>query len=155
MGYVGFLFNIDLDERREKYIRILNYKSKIHTHSLTSERINEIVVKKNIVIFLNLENVNGNFIIGVSSFKEEDCDFFYLNKDFNLEKFLVFEKSNFKVGKILANDKNVIDFDFLTFWFKGESYRLIRETLLIDEDINNLNEEINVRIKFLMNYFVV
>lgn len=141
MGYLGFLFNIDLDEENEnniKYIKILGKN----------------LVKKNIVIFVNIEKIEGNFITGISNFKEKDCDFFYLDKKFKLKPFLVFEKSKFKIGKVLANDQNVVDFEFLTFWFKGDSYRLIREALLINEDVNDLEKEICERIKFLMNYFV-
>ena len=134
MGYLGFLFEIEQDK-----LEILSLNK---------------TVKKNIVIFIELEKIKGNFIIGVNKFIEDENDFLYLDKDYNLQNFLVFERSNFKIGKISTNDKTIVDFEFLTFWFNGENYRIIRETLLIDEKIIDLEFEIKNRVKCLINFFV-
>jgi len=134
LGYLGFLFDIKQNNRE-----IL---------SLNKD------VKENIVVFIELEKIKGNYIVGINKFIEDENDFLYLDKDYNLQNFIVFERSNFKIGKISVNDKTVVDFEFLTFWFSGENYRIIRETLLIDESISDLEFEIKNRIKCLINFFV-
>lgn len=137
MTYLGFLFDIS---------------------SCNSKIINNTQIKKDfIVVFIDFKkprvNPKDNFIVGINSFKENESEFFYLGNN-QLEDFLVFEKALFKSARIRVYDQKMIDFEYLTFWFEGQDYRQIRETLYIDETIVNLELEIKNRIKFLINYFI-
>jgi hypothetical protein len=108
------------------------------------------------VVFLEDERIERYVIIGdCFSFREDDCNFYFLRDDFELERFLVFEGSLFKYAKVSLAKRKCVDFEFLTFWFEPSDYKFLRENLIIEGDIDwaVLEDELKLRAFRLFKFF--
>lgn len=127
MGYLGLLFNSEN----------LSFNDKDY-----------------FVVFIEKENFDYNVIVGSEPFfKPEECNFFYLDKFYDLKDFLVFEKSKFRYGKISLSKETMVDYEGFTFWFNVNSYRKLKEYFTIDEINTNFDSVLSEKIKNILNYF--
>lgn len=144
MGKIGFILNIEFENNIEQENLLFNNK-KLNKN------------KKNIIVFLEKENLKGNYLISKKSFfKKEESIYVFMNKYSDLEEFLIFDNSTFKLGKISVSQKTIIDFKHLTFWFNSKKYREIFELLSLNDfevKNNNLDNMIKERTIKLLKYF--
>ena len=130
MGNLGFLFEIDEDFYEENYFSIGEFK----------------IENRKFVVFVSRDDLQGNYIVGRSNFRRENCDFLFLDKGNNFSRFLVFDDSLFKAAKILVSNKRAVDYKYLTFWLEAFEYKEIYNLLLIRESVKDLREQIQSRV---------
>ena len=130
MGQIGVIFEIEKDGLGVVDI-FLNKKH---------------IDKSRFVIFVDSDKIKGNYLIGKSRFKQDLCEFFYMDKFSDFSDMLVFDDSKFKFGKVCLAGTTFVDFEYLTFWFSAKDYRVIVELLTIDVFDSNLDSIIKSRI---------
>lgn len=132
MGYLGFVFDLSLLDNKNFSLNDIDLNTDF------------------LVIFIEKENLIGNHIIGFSNFfKKDNSKFVFLKSNFGFGKFLFFDNTIFKYGKICVNDKKVLDFEFNTIWFSPKDYKILRDLIII----NDLNLDLEKRMKMILPYF--
>lgn len=109
--------------------------------------------KKYIVIFVEKKSLKGNFIIYSQKFDINNASFFYLSKGLDLSDFYVLENSNFLIGRICTNDKTIVDFENLTFWFSPKDFKSLKFLLNINDFKISLEDEIKKRVLEVFDLF--
>ena len=95
-----------------------------------------------------------NFIVGLkNSFKQNDCEFVFLNNILGLESFLVFDNSKFKYGKVSLAEKTFVDYENLTFWFEIKKYKSLWDKLIVDLDSVISEDKIFLEQNLIDNFF--
>lgn len=138
MGRVGFVF--DLDFENEFAVKKIFLDDKY-------------IKKKFLVVFTSKSNVLGDYIIYGEKFDLNDCSFFSLSKDLKIDGFDIDLKEKFKIAKVCVNEKQVIDFNYNTFWFEAKRYKEIRNLMYINDFRVSLEDEIKRRIIDLYEFF--
>ncbi|MCA9495402.1 MAG: hypothetical protein KC589_00530 [Nanoarchaeota archaeon] len=138
MGKVGFVFEINFEDN----------------FGFDEKFLDEIFLKKKyVVIFVEKKNVSGNYIIYSKKFSLNEGSFFYLSKELNLSDFHVLEDSNFLIGRICTNDRTIVDFENLTFWFSPKDFKSLKFLLNINDLTRPLKEEIVLRVLEIYDLF--
>jgi hypothetical protein len=134
MGKIGFIFDIG-DE-------MIN-------STFMGKKSNQ----KCILVFVEKEKIEGDFIVGFSSsFKPDKCEIVYLNKNLNFENYLVFDRPSFKYGKISLSQSTFVDYENLTFWFNSTKYRLLRGLFTLDNGDQTIDGLILTRIHDIISF---
>lgn len=135
MGKLGFVFEIVDD-------------------TLTCKFIGNKYLFNKILVFVEKENVKGDFIVGCHSLLNiDEMKIVFLSNDLQFEDFLVFDRPKFKYGKVSLAESTFVDFENLTFWFSPQKYKRVRELMFIDDYNIDLDEEILKRINNLLEFF--
>ena len=138
LGKVGFVFEINFEDN----------------FGFDEKFLDEIFLKKKyVVIFVEKKNVSGNYIIYSKKFSLNEGSFFYLSKELNLSDFHVLEDSNFLIGRICTNDRTIVDFENLTFWFSPKDFKSLKFLLNINDLTRPLKEEIVLRVLEIYDLF--
>ncbi len=114
---------------------------------------NKLNSTKRLIVFVEKENILGDYIVGFDSKLNLDNSFFvYLTKELSFEKFLNFERKKFMYSKISLSQKTIVDFENLTFWFSSRNYKILRDILHIDSSVDFENK-LKIKIIDGLNYF--
>lgn len=134
MGKLGFLFIIE----------------DVNTVKLTY--LFEKIKTKNFVVFIDSQFLAGSRIISFESkFSYQDSSFYYLDKNYNLQEYLVFETKDFIKSKISLSDINIINLEQGLCWVDIKNYHLLRQLLFINS--GDLKDEILKRLPKLLEIF--
>ncbi len=135
MGKLGFVFEISENLQNTKF---------------AGKKLN----KNKLLVFTENKKIRGDYIAGLNHlFKENETKILYLTNDLLFKEYLVFQRANFKYGKISVSQKTCVDYENLTFWFNSDKYRKIRQLLEIDDKRYSLDEIIKLRISDLIVLF--
>lgn len=138
LGKIGFVFVVNLENNFGFENIVLDDK---------------FLEKKYIVIFVEKKSLKGNFIIYSQKFDINNASFFYLSKGLDLSDFYVLENSNFLIGRICTNDKTIVDFENLTFWFSPKDFKSLKFLLNINDFKISLEDEIKKRVLEVFDLF--
>lgn len=128
MGNLGFLFKI--------------------------ECANSFTKKDYIVVFTKSGKFQGNIILGFdSSFKKENCDFYYVDSDLNFVDFVVLEDTRFMYSKISVYQHIQLDFSDFLFRFDPKRYKKLYDNLHIIETLDSKQDLIE-RVNDIIKYFI-
>lgn len=84
----------------------------------------EVDEKKDLIIFIEKENIFNTTIIGFKNFIDyKNTQILFLNKNLELKKHSNIEKEKIRYAKIVTNDKKIVDVIDLLFWFPPKIYQ--------------------------------